>query len=244
LVAARGRLMQALPAGGAMLAVQAAEDEVTPVLAGLGAIAVAVVNGPRSVVVSGAETAVAECEARFAAMGRKTKRLRVGHAFHSPLMDPVLAEFGEVARTLTYAAPKIPVVSNVTGRLATAEELTSPDYWVAHVRGAVRFRDGIAWLTERDVHRFAELGPDGVLSAMAQDCADDLTCVPVLRAGRPEPLALQAALAELHVAGTSPDWHAVYAGSGAVRVDLPTHAFRNERYWVPEPAGHRGGDPA
>ncbi|MFE6489549.1 acyltransferase domain-containing protein, partial [Streptomyces sp. NPDC057757] len=231
LVAARGRLMQALPPGGTMAAVQATEGEVTPVL---GAAAVAAVNGPGSLVVSGAEAEVDRITAHFAALGRRTTRLKVSHAFHSPLMEPMLEEFRRVAEGLTYAEAAIPVVSNVTGTAAT--ELASPDYWVRHVRDAVRFADGVAHLRSEGVTRFVELGPDGVLTALTEDIMDrarDTTAlaVPVLRREHPEPAALLTAIARLHVAGAPVDWNAVFAGRGAQRVDLPTYAFQRRRYW-------------
>ncbi|WFB09506.1 SDR family NAD(P)-dependent oxidoreductase [Streptomyces sp. LX-29] len=242
LVAARGRLMQALPTGGAMIAVQATEDEVLPLLTDR--VSIAALNGPRSVVIAGDENAAVEIAEGFERQGRKTKRLTVSHAFHSPHMDGMLAEFRRVAAGLSYAAPQIPIVSNLTGALVSAEEITDPEFWVRHVREAVRFLDGVRALEARNVTTFIELGPDGVLTAMAQDCLsrEDATLVAALRAGRPEPRGLAAALAGAHVNGVSPDWHAVFAGTGAARVDLPLYAFQRETYWLD--TGYLTGDMA
>ncbi|MCW8103517.1 type I polyketide synthase, partial [Streptomyces tauricus] len=238
LVTARGRLMQALPLGGAMVAIQASEEEVAPLLDDA-AVAIAAVNGPTSVVVSGADAQVAAVEAHFAALGRKTNRLRVSHAFHSPLMDPMLDAFREVAEAVTYSAPAVPVVSNVTG--GPAEGLDSADYWVRHVRETVRFADGIRHLASEGVTRYVELGPDAVLAAMAQNCLDDelsvpLAFVPVSRNNQPESTVLLTALGQLHIAGAAVDWHAVFAGRGARLVELPTYAFRRDRYWLVDSA--------
>ncbi|HEX6352609.1 type I polyketide synthase [Actinophytocola sp.] len=232
LVAARGRLIQALPAGGAMVAIAAGENEVRPLLDGR--VDVAAVNGPESVVVSGDEDAVLAVAARFV----RTKRLRVSHAFHSPLMEPMLAEFRAVASGLTYHAPHIPIVSTVTGDRSA--ELTSPEYWVRHVRAAVRFHDAVEDLDGEGVTRFVEVGPDATLTALAQEClaerAGAAVLTPVLRKDVPEDRALLTALARLHVDGASPDWDAVLAGSGGRIVDLPTYAFQRQRYWL-ESAG-------
>ncbi|WP_425484978.1 SDR family NAD(P)-dependent oxidoreductase, partial [Amycolatopsis anabasis] len=236
LVVARGRLMQALPSGGAMVAVQATEDDVAPLLEDT--VSIAAINGPASVVVSGDESAALRVAEHFEAEGRKTKRLRVSHAFHSPRMDPMLAEFAEVAASVEYQAPRIPVVSNVSGQLDG--ELASPEYWVRHVREAVRFADGVRTLAERGVTAFLEIGPDGVLTGLAQESLDESVLVPALRRDRDEARALVEALGRLHVNGIAVDWAAWFSGSGARRIDLPTYAFQRRRYWLEEPAGSVG----
>ncbi|MFC3586303.1 type I polyketide synthase, partial [Streptantibioticus rubrisoli] len=232
LVAARGRLMQELPcSGGAMVAVQASEDEVAPLL--VEGVSIAAINGPSSVVIAGDESAVLEIAAGFEAQGRKTKRLTVSHAFHSPHMDGMVEAFREVASGLAFDAPRIPIVSNLTGAVVSADEICSPEFWVRHVREAVRFLDGVRALEAEAVTTYVELGPDGVLSAMAQECvtAEGAVFVPVLRGGRGEAETLTAAVARAHVRGVAVDWEAFFAGTGAARVALPTYAFQRRRYW-------------
>ncbi|MET9453035.1 type I polyketide synthase [Streptomyces cinerochromogenes] len=234
LVAARGRLMQALPAGGAMIAVQATEDEVTPLLTARTGIAA--VNGPDSLVVSGDEEDVTELAAAFAAQGRRTRRLRVSHAFHSPLMDPMSAEFRTVAEGLSHGSPAIPLVSCLTGELAGP--LTA-DHWVRHVREPVRFRDTVRWLEAKGVTVLAELGPDAALTATGPDCLttdDDTAFVPLLRRDRDEAGQIVTALAHLHIQGVPVDWEAFFAGQGTRPVDLPTYAFQHRSYWETLPA--------
>ncbi|WP_217170922.1 type I polyketide synthase, partial [Streptomyces sp. AC512_CC834] len=234
LVAARGRLMDALPEGGAMLAVEATEAEVLPVLSD--GVGIAAVNGPTSIVVSGTQTDVDTVAEHFSGLGRRVSRLRVSHAFHSPLMEPMLEEFRGVAASLSYAEPSLPVVSNVTGALAVAGQLTDPEYWVRHVREAVRFADGIAALQGQGVVRFVECGPDPVLTGLARQTldtdADEVTFASVLRKDRPEDVTAVGALGQVFASGGTVDWTAFYAGRGAERVDLPTYAFQRERYWI------------
>ncbi|MGW0964505.1 type I polyketide synthase, partial [Streptomyces gelaticus] len=230
LVAARGRLMQALPEGGAMLAVGADEATVAPYLEGReDKVSLAAVNGPASVVIAGDADVVAELEARFTELGCKTKQLQVSHAFHSPHMDAMLEDFRRVAESLTYQQPSIPVVSNVTGQV-TADVATA-EYWVRHVRAAVRFGAGVRWLEDQGVGVFLELGPDGVLTGMAQESlTGDAQLVAALRRDRPEPEALVTALGRLHVAGIALDFRPLL--SGARRVDLPTYPFERRHYWL------------
>ncbi|WXH42658.1 type I polyketide synthase [Streptomyces netropsis] len=244
LVAARGRLMQELPGAGAMVSVRATEAEVRPwVEERAHELSVAAVNGPESVVVSGAEHAVLECAEHWENEGRRTKRLRVSHAFHSPQMDGMLEEFGRVAENLTFHPPRIPIVSNVTGEVATADQLCSPEYWVRHARAAVRFHDGMRQLVAEGVSTFLEVGPSGVLTAMAQDCLaeepEGAGAVPVAvsRRGRPEADTVLAAVAEAFVHGVRVEWTRLFADTGARRVDLPTYAFQRRSYpWGQEGA--------
>ncbi|MEV7038835.1 type I polyketide synthase [Amycolatopsis sp. NPDC051061] len=243
LVAARAKLMQALPAGGAMVAIQATEAEVTPLLTA--GVSIAAINGPDALVISGAEDAVTAVAAHFP--GRKTSKLRVSHAFHSPLMEPMLAEFAAVAKKLTYAKPGIPIVSTVSADA----DLATPEYWVHQVRAAVRFHDGVRALADEGVRTFVEVGPSAVLTAAARAALDDgtLAFVPAQRKDRAEAHTVVTALATLHARGVPVDWAAFYAG--ARRVGLPTYAFRRTRYWLPattaagdaedhgqQPAGH------
>ncbi|MGC7102578.1 SDR family NAD(P)-dependent oxidoreductase [Amycolatopsis lurida] len=249
LVAARGRLMQALPGvdsvsrsgsveggglrrvGGAMVAVQATEAEVRPSLAGKESqVGIAAVNAPDSVVVSGDEDVVLEVAARWAAKGRRTKRLRVSHAFHSPHMEPMLDEFRSLAEGIEYSDPRIPIVSNVSGELAVGY---SADYWVRHVREAVRFSDGVRALEAHGVTRFVEIGPSSALTSMINESlTTDAVLVSAQRKNRGEAQALGETLATLHVHGSPVDWAAFFDGTGAHKVDLPTYPFQRQSYWL------------
>ncbi|WP_449343949.1 type I polyketide synthase, partial [Streptomyces pilosus] len=224
LVAARARLMDALAEGGAMIAVQATEDEVRERL--VDGVAIAGVNGLRSVVISGDEAAVTEVAAHF----ERTTRLKVSHAFHSPLMEPMLAEFGKIATQLSYHPQTLPVVSNVTGRLAEPGELQDPEYWVRHVRETVRYHDGIQTLEAKGVRTFVEVGPQAVLAGLG--CGEEAIFLATQRRDRAETDHLLTALGELYTRGVTVDWEAFFAGRGARTVDLPTYAFQRQRYWL------------
>ncbi|MGW4869613.1 type I polyketide synthase [Streptomyces chartreusis] len=242
LVAARGRLMAALPSGGAMVAVRAPLPEVTGKLAELpdevsASIAVAAVNGPASVVLSGDEDAVT---ALAAAIGRPSRRLHVSHAFHSPLLDPMLAEYRAVAESVTYHRPSVPVVSTLTGR-PEPDALTDPEHWVRQARETVLFADAVEWLADEGVTAFVEAGPAASLTVAAEECvAPDRDAVFM---ACPDPRATVEALASLHVHGVPVDWPSVYADSGARRRPLPTYPFQRQRYWLNAvrhrtPSGH------
>ncbi|MCS7475354.1 SDR family NAD(P)-dependent oxidoreductase [Umezawaea endophytica] len=222
LVAARGRLMAELPPGGAMIALEASVAEVEPLLLP-DRVAVAAVNGPSSVVISGVEADVVRIAGHFA----RTTRLRVSHAFHSPLVRPVLEAFREVAEGVTHHRPTIPVVSTVAG--ATGFDA---DHWVRHAEEAVRFGDAMTALTESGVTAFLEVGPDAVLTALAEEQSGGAVCVAAVQASRAEDTGLLAALARLHVRGVPVDWAAVHAGGGARRCELPTYPFQRSRYWL------------
>ncbi|HEY0699300.1 MAG TPA: beta-ketoacyl synthase N-terminal-like domain-containing protein, partial [Micromonospora sp.] len=237
LVAARGRLMRALPAGGAMVAVEATEQEVLPLLPQAG-VDLAAVNGPRAVVLAGPAEQVERVAAELRDLGRRTHHLPVSHAFHSALMEPALAEFGAVAASLRYAPPRLPVLSDLTGE--PVGEFTA-DHWVRHARRTVRFADGLRYLRENGVTRFLEVGPDGVLSALAAEnpAETPATFVAVLRRDRSDSEALATALGTLYVEGVDLDWTALLGRPARRRLRLPTYAFQRERHWFDGPVTRR-----
>jgi polyketide synthase 1/15 len=232
LVAARGRLMQALRADGAMIAVAASEHEVAPLLAE--GVRVAAINAPESVVISGAQSAVCAIGQRFAEQGRRVHRLAVSHAFHSPLMEPMLEEFAQVAARMTPREPWIGLVSNVTAKLNGADgDFGSAQYWVNHVRQPVRFAESVRHLQTHGATHFVEAGPGSGLTAAIEQSLSPAEAVVVSALGkdRPELAALMGAAGQLFTTGLPVDWQAVFAGSGARRVELPTYAFARQRFW-------------
>uniref|UniRef100_UPI003D742145 type I polyketide synthase n=1 Tax=Micromonospora wenchangensis TaxID=1185415 RepID=UPI003D742145 len=249
IVAARGRLMQALPTGGAMAAVQATESEIKAQL--VAGVELAAVNGPDAVVISGRADAVAELTRRLAGQGRKTRDLTVSHAFHSALMAPMLDEFASVLSGVTLSPPRSPFVSTLTGAVVD-REVCSPTYWVEQARHPVRFADAVRTAESLGVTDFLEVGPDSTLAAAARHSVGDNTRVHAgLRAGRPEVQAYLTAVAGLHVRGVEVEWATAFPV--ARRRPLPAYAFQRERHWIEvgtrapapvPPAVEQGADPA
>ncbi|MET8810281.1 SDR family NAD(P)-dependent oxidoreductase, partial [Streptomyces sp. NPDC004546] len=238
LVATRGALMQALPAGGGMLALATSPEQAEQLIAGL-PVDIAAINAPAAVVVSAAVQDLETVAARAEEQGIRATRLSVSHAFHSRLMEPMLEPFTEVAASLTYREPAVPVVSNVTGQLVS-EELTEPAYWVRHVRQPVRFADGVRAARELGVTRFVEVGPQAVLTALTRQTLDEetgeLVFAPLMRRPRQpqeddSATTLLTAAATLHATGVPVDWH-LPAPAPARHLDLPTYPFQRHRYWV------------
>uniref|UniRef100_UPI0035715397 type I polyketide synthase n=1 Tax=Streptomyces fumanus TaxID=67302 RepID=UPI0035715397 len=233
LVTTRGRLMQALPEGGAMIAVAAPEHDL-PTWPG---VDIAAVNGPTATVLSGDEEPVLEAAQELAAQGIRTRRLTVSHAFHSTRMEPMLADFEEILAGLTFHTPTLPLLSNITGQLADPDTLTTPAYWAHHARATVRFADGIKTLTAYGVTTYLELGPDGTLSAMGRDCLGSgaesrAVFVPALRREGDEVRAVLTALAVCHTRGVPVDRSALLGRTDPGRADLPTYPFQRETYWL------------
>jgi acyl transferase domain-containing protein/NADPH:quinone reductase-like Zn-dependent oxidoreductase/acyl carrier protein len=237
LVATRARLMSSLPAGGAMIAIAAPSTEVTPLLTS--GVNLSALNGPESVVISGAETEAEAVAAALARRGRQTKRLKVSHAFHSELIEPILAELGQVAATIPTTEPSIPIVSNVDGRLVSAG-YGGDGYWVRHARQPVRFADSVATVLAEDPDAvFLEVGPGTALSGLLGQAS--VTAIPVLRSGGSEPHHLVDAVAARFVAGGSVDWSPLLGHRPTPDVDLPTYPFTHKRFWF-DSSGHGRAD--
>jgi acyl transferase domain-containing protein/aryl carrier-like protein len=245
LIAARGRLMGALPTGGAMLAVSAKVAEVRHAIAPYPAdIAIAAINAPQNVVISGRGEAVDAVRAALEAAGVKTTPLTVSHAFHSPLMEPMLAEFAAVARTIQYAPPRVKLVSNLTGELADSS-LATPEYWVQHVRQPVAFAAGMATLQAQGCQVFIEIGPKPTLLGMGRQSLDSSSqeaetahaaplWLPSLRPGQEEWHTLLTSLGTLYSHGHTVDWQGLDRQTERRKVVLPTYPFQRQRYWLRE----------
>ncbi|MEU7146403.1 type I polyketide synthase [Nocardia sp. NPDC046473] len=247
LVTARAQLMQQLPEGGAMAALQATEAEVVALIAAAGdtddPVVVSVVNAPDQLVVSGPVDAVRRLAAELAERGRRTRQLPVSHAFHSPRMDPILAEFAETIIGLNFALPTIRVLPTVAG--AVAADWATPDYWVNQLREPVRFADAVSAAAESGAVRFLELSGDGALAgAIASTLADlgsTVGIVSALRADRAEPHTVLAAAARLHTAGSTIDWARILPP--LPELPLPTYPFQHRRYWLASTSTSDGAGP-
>ena len=242
LIAARGALMQSLPVGGGMLAIRASEPEVRRLLAASGAaLAIAAVNGPANVVVSGEAIEIERMRSLCESGGTNAMPLTVSHAFHSPLMDPVLQAFGERAATITFRRPHLPMVSNLTGAPAD-DSIATADYWVAHARKTVRFADGVAHLA-RQHDTFVEIGPRPVLTGMGREIVTDskIRWVASLLPHVADDLQVRRALAELWTSGADVDWTALHRVDRGRKISMPTYRFEREPHWVE--ASLAGTDP-
>jgi malonyl CoA-acyl carrier protein transacylase len=235
-IASRGRLMQALPKKGRMVAVLANENSVAAAIQPYrDEVSIAAINGPQSIVISGTQSAIEALTATLNTAGIKTKPLTVSHAFHSPLMEPILAEFKRIAAEITYAKPKIALCSNVTGEFA-ADEITTPDYWCRHLRQPVKFAANMATLEQNGYNCLVEIGPKPTLLGMGRQCLSDEVGVwlPSLREGQNDWQQLLQSLGELYVHGVPIDWSGFYHDYPHRRVALPTYPFQKRRYWVEE----------
>ena len=234
LIAARGKLMQALPVGGKMVAVFADEEVVRAAMpTDSGDLAIAAINGLNHIVISGTAAATAEVVASLSARGIETKTLPVLHAFHSPLMQPMLAEFTQIAAQVTYSLPQLQLISNVTGELCTAE-IATPAYWVRHIQQPVMFAAGMVTLNALSTDIYLEIGPKPTLLAMGRQCLPDTEgmWLPSLHPQQSDWQQLLESLGKLYVSGVNVDWVGFERGYDRRRVALPTYPFQRQRYWV------------
>ena len=234
LIAARGRLMQRLPQNGAMIAVKTDESRVAEAIRDFSAdVSLATVNGPRNVVVSGRIEALEAALAPLRAEGVETQSLVVSHAFHSPLMDPILNEFEEIAGSVQFNQPNLELVSNVSGALAGSEVATAA-YWREHIRSAVRFADGIRAAEHAGVNIYLEVGPAPILTGLGRQCVEDPTALWIasMRKGHSEWSQMQQSLGELFVRGLKIDWISYECNHPPRRIPLPTYPFQRQSYWV------------
>ncbi len=233
LIATRARLMQNLPAGGEMLSVMASAAQVSEAIANYSKqVGIAAINGPESVVISGASEAINQIREDLESKGWKTKQLQVSHAFHSPLMEPMLAEFEKVANRVTYNHPEIPLISNVTG-LPADESITTAKYWVNHVRQPVKFAESMGTLEGLGYETFLEIGPKPTLLGMGKQCvAKESLYLPSLRPGVEDWQHMLSSLGQLYVNGYVVNWSGLYRDSNCQKVPLPTYPFQRESYWI------------
>ncbi len=236
LIAERGRLMQALPAEGEMVAVFANEAEIAAVIEPYSKeVAIAAINGPQNIVISGTKQAVKKVVTALEKEGVEYRQLKVSHAFHSPLMEPMLAAFDRVAAQISYGKPRIPILSNLTGEVAT-EEITTPGYWCRHVRQPVKFAASMTNLHLKGYELFLEIGAKPTLLGMGRYClpAGEGVWLPSLRPERTDWQQLLQSLRDLYLRGVPVDWSGFDRDYARRKVILPTYPFERQRYWFDE----------
>jgi myxalamid-type polyketide synthase MxaB len=246
LIAARGRLMQALPKNGTMIAIKADGASVAPLVARhRDVLSIAVINGPADVAISGERNAAETVAAELEAAGIKTRELTVSHAFHSPLMDAMLEDFAQVAKTVTYAQPRVSLISNLTGAEA-GPEVARADYWVRHAREPVLFARGMSALSAGDCDVFLEVGPQPVLLGLGRTCvtedrAEASAWLPTLRSNRGNWKQIIESLSALYLRGAEIDWAGFDRDYSRRKVELPSYPFERQRYWFSGPSGYQPG---
>ncbi|HAC63385.1 MAG TPA: beta-ketoacyl synthase, partial [Cyanothece sp. UBA12306] len=233
LIAERGKLMQSLPQEGTMVALRASEAEISPFIAPYGQeVSLAAINTPESVVISGESTTIKQICDTLEAKGIKTKALKVSHGFHSPLMEPILAKFRQIAQQVRFSAPQIPLISNITGKLAT-QEITTADYWCRHIRQPVRFADGIESLSQQNVAVFLEIGPQPILLGMGRQCLPEGGLwLPSLRSSQTDWQQILTSVAQLYQQGIDINWFGFDQDYYRRREHLPTYPFQRQRHWL------------
>jgi acyl transferase domain-containing protein len=234
LITMRGQLMQQLPSGGKMVSIMASESQVTEAIKEYSSqVTIAAVNGPESIVISGESAAIDHISSLFESEGVTTKQLQVSHAFHSPLMEPMLTAFATVAQEITYNQPKIPLISNVTGKEAD-NSIASAQYWVNHVRQPVKFVQGMETLHKQGAKIFLEIGPKPVLLGMGRQClmGEKKLWLPSLRSGKPDWLQMLQSLGELYVRAINIDWLGFDRDYYRHKVELPTYPWQRKSYWI------------
>lgn len=241
LIAERGRLMQTLPQSGKMVALLANEEEITTVIAPyIQAVSLAAINTPQSVVISGKSEVIELICDKLEAKGIKIKPLTVSHAFHSPLMEPILADFQRIAQQISFSPPQIPLISNITGQLAT-QEVATADYWCRHIHQPVRFADGMESLQQQNVGIWLEIGPKPILLGMGRQCLLDREglWLPSLRSPQGDWQQLLSSLAQLYLKGIPVNWLGFDRDYPRRREHLPTYPFERQRHWI-EPKKVKG----
>ncbi|MDF5715053.1 MAG: amino acid adenylation domain-containing protein [Rhizonema sp. NSF051] len=239
LIAERGRLMQTLATDGEMVALHISEAQAKEVIQCYEEVSIAAINGQQSIVISGGREAINAICNKLEASGVRTKKLNVSHAFHSPLMQPMLSAFEQVARQVSFSEPQIKLISNITGELATSEVAT-PEYWCSHIQKPVRFATSVETLDRLGVETLVEIGPKPILLGMGRSCLPDSQklWLPSLRPERNDWDMMLTSLAELYLQGVSVNWFGFDQDYSRRRLPLPTYPFQRQRYWIEAAKGY------